>query len=637
MPAAYTSCLLAFASAERQLIEEQLAEFVRAPSAEQIKAWHDSVELLQPAARELHELIEKDTPGLGAKCSVLLECRMPFEERRMDALLLLNGAIVVVEFKGRAKYAPSDLDQTAAYARDLRLYHEDGGRVRVAAVLVPALATSLHKKSGEVHIVDHRRLAGVCAKLHRVRTTAPLEVNRFLDPAKYRPLPGLLQSARAFFHEERLPQVKRAAAATDPTVARVTKIIAGTASRNRRALILISGVPGAGKTLVGLQLAHADYSKLRNIPSGGAAVAFLSGNAALVKVLQHSLRGGGGAGKPFVRQVYSFIGALLQVPGSVPHENILVYDEAQRAFDAAAMAKKHNKLPEQHFGKTEPDLLVDLAGRVPSWSVIVALIGSGQKIHVGEEGGLELWARALAAAPDAGNWDVYLPGNLEADFGSPRGPRIEVCRELSLDQSIRFHLADKLHDFVRALLHGDARKASAAAKGLHKNGHRFHVTRRLDTAKSHLRRRYEGQPDARFGLVASSRDTSLHKHGVDNRHDMVKDVPLGPWYAAPSEHADSCCALKSVLTEFETQGLELDAALLAWGEDYVREANDWTDRHAKGYAKGTTVTDPLALRTNSYRVLLTRGRDSTVVFIPATQRMDETYEFLLACGMTPLE
>lgn len=638
MSAGYVSSLLSFAAADPKAVEADLVKFVRAPSAAQIKAWNDSIPLLQKAGGELHHLIENSRPGLGAKCSVLLECRMPMEERRIDALFLINGAIVVVELKGRAKYTQADVDQAAGYVRDLRLYHQDGARVCVAGVLVPTLARSLSHRVGEVHIVDPAQLAEVCAtKVKRIPKKVPLDVDGFLDPGKYQPLPTLLQSARAFFHSKPLPHVKRAAAATDPTVAAVEKIIAETADRERRALVLVSGVPGAGKTLVGLQLAHDDYSKLRNVRDGDSPAIFLSGNSPLVEVLHHSLSGGGGAGKTFVRKIFSFLSFYLKKIGSVPRERIFIYDEAQRAFDAAAVAKKHQGLPRKYAGKTEPDLLVDLAERVRQWSVIVALIGSGQQIHIGEEGGLKLWAQALAATPDPDKWDVYLPDNLTADFGSPPGPRIHVHRALSLNRSIRFHLADNLHDFVHAVLGGQTENAAAAAGALGDNGHRFYLTRELRVAKDHLRRRYAGQPEARFGIIASSRDTSLPQYGVDNSYDAVTKVSLGPWYASPSTDRNSCCALESVLTQFETQGLELDAALLAWGRDYVREANDWTDRYAKGYARGTTAADPLALRSNSYRVLLTRGRDGTVVFVPPDKGMDETYEFLVACGFTLLD
>jgi DUF2075 family protein len=151
-------------------------------------------------------------------------------------------------------------------------------------------------------------------------------------------------------------------------------------------------------------------------------------------------------------------------------------------------------------------------------------------------------------------------------------------------------------------------------------------------AKDYLRERYAGHPEARFGVIASAKDKSLKNHGVDNTFQATKNIKFGPWYADPPDSERSCCALTSVVTEFGAQGLELDSALLAWGTDFIRLNGNWSNSNAGGYRHSDRIKDALQLRKNAYRVLLTRGREATVVFVPPIAGLDETYAFLKGCG-----
>ncbi len=148
--------------------------------------------------------------------------------------------------------------------------------------------------------------------------------------------------------------------------------------------------------------------------------------------------------------------------------------------------------------------------------------------------------------------------------------------------------------------------------------------------KSYVRERYGEAPLARYGLVASSKDRLLPKHGIDNTFQTTKRLREGPWYNAQPSEPESCCQLETVATEFASQGLELDFAIVAWGSDLRREGKVWTDRLSSGYRR--PLKDRLALRMNVYRVLLTRGRDGSVVFVPPLKELDETFEWLLAVG-----
>ena len=202
---------------------------------------------------------------------------------------------------------------------------------------------------------------------------------------------------------------------------------------------------------------------------------------------------------------------------------------------------------------------------------------------------------------------------------------------LNLDTEIRFHLTPKVHQFVAGLLDGHSRRpARPLADELHDGGHRFLVTRDLDAARAYLRERYADARFARYGLVASSKDKWLPLFGVDNTFQTTKQLRVGPWYNADPADEQSCCRLETVATEFSSQGLELDCALLAWGSDLLWAGVDWSIEFSG--KNRPPLKDPLTVRKNVYRVLLTRGRDGTVVFVPPDSRMDGTVARLAAVG-----
>ena len=217
--------------------------------------------------------------------------------------------------------------------------------------------------------------------------------------------------------------------------------------------------------------------------------------------------------------------------------------------------------------------------------------------------------------------------------------RLEINDALQLRQELRFHLANDVHRFVRTLL-GESGETGVEEIGrrLDESGYHFRITRDLGAAKQYLRDRYADDPDARYGLIASSKDRDLVRFGVMNDFQSTKRVQNGPWFAEGDDdpRGRSCRELRTCVTEFGCQGLELDASLLAWGTDLIRDHGTWTNEHARGYQRPADVRDPMQLRLNAYRVLLTRGRDATVVFVPPMKVMDETFKFLQDCGFRDL-
>lgn len=637
-----------FADEEPRVVRISLQEFLADVSESQVFAWDDSIPKLQ---HEVGAVVEVD--DLAAQYTAILEYELPLESRRPDVVLLVSGAVVVLELKGKTDPEQADLDQASAYARDLRCYHRHCADREVHAIVVPTRAHGYAGVRDGVHIAGPDSLHELIQKLQRDWTKGPLTADAFLAKDAYCPLPTLVQAARELFNDGHLRDIPEARADTDPAVEEISRIAHEAARARTRHLVLVTGVPGSGKTLVGLRAVHSPLlNDLAVARAGGKPTApaiFLSGNGPLVTVLQYELRGAGGGGKTFVRDVKNYVKQYLGDKSAVPPQHVIVYDEAQRAWDAEQVAAKQ-ALP---FPVSEPEAFVEFGERIPEWCVLVGLIGSGQEIHVGEEAGLGQWRNALERAGDPGSWTVHAPeAVLDQHFdghdfvaGRAAHDALELTREL------RFHFAADLDEWVDGLLvdertwpeaqrpqlnRGMAARGRELAARLEAHGYHLRMTRDFDVARAYLRDRYADAPDARFGLMASSRDKILPEWGVANDWHSTQRVNLGPWYGEGDADSRSCRRLIQCVTEFGAQGLELDGVLLAWGTDLIRENERWSNAHAKRHARAAHVKDPFQLRLNAYRVLLTRGRDGTVIFLPPLAQLDDTAAWLQAHGVKPL-
>jgi hypothetical protein len=632
--AGWASDLRRFQEAPASYISRSLQSFVRDASIQQVRAWDESVPRLQGEAAELTARVV-EAEGYSA----ILEYQLPMEARRPDVVLLLGGPVVVLELKGKAFPERVDIDQAAAYARDLRGYHRECADRTVQPVLVLVDGVGYMATDSGVEIVGPDVLDDLAAEITEAHPAEPIQLERFLEPSAYRPLPSLVEAARELLEHGDLRRVTAAREKTEPTLELVSDIAREAARTKTRRLVLLTGLPGTGKTLVGLQLAHARFLDDLAVPRPDgkptAPAVYLSGNGPLVEVLQYELRGAGGGGKAFVRDVKAYVATYSRRPDLVPPEHVLIFDEAQRAFDAPQVARKHGGHGD---GRSEPEHFIEFAERVPEWCVVVGLIGTGQEIHVGEEGGLVQWRRAIEGSARSAEWTVHAPPDA-ADVFAGMG-NLLVAEPLHLTQELRFHLASEVHRFVEGLL-GERTDVDVGGLGrrLDEAGYHFRITRDLEAAKRYLRERYAEDPDARFGMIASSKDRDLPRFGIPNDFQSTKRVQNGPWFAEGQDdpRGRSCLELRACVTEFGCQGLELDATLLAWGSDLIREGGLWTNRLARGYQRAADVRDPYRLRRNAYRVLLTRGRDATVVFVPQMRLLDETYEYLLNSGFRELD
>lgn len=576
----------------------------------QVLAWDHEFDIL---VKELKQLIQVK-PALGTY-TIIFEYELPRERGRRPDVIILGSAVFVLEFKDYSKNFQAHIDQVAAYARDLKHYHAGSQQSTVVPILVLARSKELIKRDDDVIILSPDRIADVFT------VESELESGSLIDPAvwiaaEYSPLPSLIQAARTIWNKQPMPQIKRALSAGIPqTIAELIRIAELAQSKNELHLALVTGVPGAGKTLVGIQLVyenHLDSSDIRN------NAVFLSGNGPLVKVLQHALKN-----SIFVQDVHGFLKDYGGSGSKIPHEHIWVYDEAQRAWDAERVNEKRG------HATSEPEDFLKLAERMNSWALMVALIGEGQEIHLGEESGLPQWNDALSVMKKP--WTVHCPEKISHQFTAQM--KVEKSPVLDLSVTLRSHLAEDVAQWIASMLEGDLLHARSLAERVTSQGFDVYLTNDINVATQYVKERYQGQEDKRYGLLASSKAKNLPAWGIHNEYNYTKNMREGPWYNDPPGSFNSCCALRDVATEFSCQGLELDFPIVCWGNDFTWVENRWKTPKV---TKLNKAKDPHQLRVNSYRVLLTRGRDGFIVFVPNEIGMRSTYEALVGAGVREL-
>ncbi len=617
-----------FRAATLEEIVSALTSFVPAATPEQIRAWRGSIPPLQRQCG-----IVLDEQPIAQRYCAILEYQLPDGLKRVDAVLLLSGAVLIVEMKGDGNWQPEYREQAADYARRLFWFHRDCGEdgVRVHTVLVNYGYGESGEERDFLTTTRIERLAEIMKLFDQPEIAQPLRCEKFLSVDACQPSPSLVQAVRQYFSQHTLPRIKRIDAVTQRTLQRVVAEIHHTHARRRRKLLLVSGVPGAGKTYVGLQIAHERFlDDLAEPMASGekptAPAVFLSGNGPLVEVLRYELKSAGGDGRVFVRGVKDFVKKYSRKRSGPPPHHVLIFDEAQRAWDEKHVRLKHD----DPNAVSEPAAFVSFAERVPGWCVVMGLIGGGQEIHVGEEGGMALWADAIAKSE--AEWEVTGPKQFQQVFLA-KGIAYTATDDLHLGQSVRFHFAAGLSEWATGVVSDepDVARLASIAKDLASKGYQLRVTRTLRDGKELLWRKYAGQPDARFGLLHSSRDKRIAD--VIDVSRRRRFGWIGPWYADSESSPESCRRLTQPISEFEAQGLELDHTLLIWGTDFVLKDGSWSNSSARAYKSASGVQKPLELRRNAYRVLLTRGREGAIICLPQFIReLDETFNFLVSAG-----
>lgn len=592
----------------RSLADHHVRLHMAQHSSSQDVAWADAhaaiTEALKTAATVDGDVLD---------WSAVFEYELPLEGgRRPDVVVLAGDTVIVIECKSAAVVLAAGVDQVEAYARDLGDYHKATHGRRVVPILLLVGGKGHAELRGDVIATSPD---GLAQYLVEHGGNGVIDLQTWLR-SPYEPLPTLVAAAKRIFKHEPLPHVYTALSAGIPeTLDRLVEICSATEGERGRTLAFVTGVPGSGKTLVGLRLVYE-----RSTMEGRAA--FLSGNGPLVDVLQDALRS-----SVFVKDLHKVVLAYGK-QGRLPRENILVFDEAQRAWDVDQVERKHN------IQKSEPDLLIGIGEKVPDWSVLVGLVGEGQEIHTGEEAGIGQWVDAISSRNATEAWKVWCAEKLRKTFD---GHDVSCDNRLDLTVSLRSRRAEVLHAWVADVLEGTAPTLSAAARkaaAIQRDGFPMYLTRDPEEAKDYARWRYREEPDRRYGLVASSHAKILPKFGIDNGFQATNRLMnFGRWYNAPRDDRRSCCALELPVTEFGCQGLELDLPIVCWGEDMRWTGTFW---ELTPIRRRVRQEDPQQLLRNAYRVLLTRGRDGFVVYLPDDRRLDQTELALLAAGLKPL-
>lgn len=582
----------------------------------------------------------------GVSGAVFLEYVVPRIGSRIDAVVILRAAIVVIEFKvGAETFERADENQVWDYALDLKNFHLGSHDAPIIPLLVATEATDQPLALSRPHYDRvYRPIRTNAAGLRSMLDLVAREITGpALDAAQwgrspYRPTPTIIEAAQALYASHSVEAITRNDAGAENlgyTSGRVEEIVE-IARRNRsRAIVFVTGVPGAGKTLVGLNIA----TKRRDVGSPTRAV-FLSGNGPLVKVLREALtrdelarlrqrnqrKTKGEVGQPikaFIQNVHHFRDAGLrdELP---PSDHVVIFDEAQRAWDREMTAGfMRRKKGLQHFASSEPEFLISYLDRHRDWAVVVCLVGGGQEINRGEAG-ISAWLDAVRERFP--HWQVYVPANLlgpeyaaaSALNALQTRSNVTYDRGLHLKVSRRSFRAEHVSSFVHALLECEEERAAELLRALREK-YPIVVTRDLDRAKRWVRD--HARASERVGLVASSAAHRLKPHAIDIR------VAIDPvhWFLNGDDDPRSSMYLEDAATEFQVQGLELDWACVTWDAD-LRVVGDRWDYHSFVGAKWQRVNKPDRRRylKNAYRVLLTRARQGMAIFVPPGNSEDPT-------------
>ena len=574
--------------------EEHLVDL----SDSQIHAWADSFRVMQNL-------------NLNPNLNIIFEYVLPYESgRRPDIILLSNQQVIILEFKMKNQIKAEDLDQVKAYARDIKEYHYESRDKEVIPLLVLTKTSNLNEVKDNVTCVSADNIQGV---LDNVLTDNIEECDaNYWITSKYEPLPTIVEAARTFMKNEPLPNIRRVNSTGIPQAIENLKKLTEYARDNKKhIMVLVTGVPGAGKTYLGLQYVY-DIEKAGSV--------YLSGNKPLIDVLTDALKS-----KNFVRNLHTVINEYRRTGAPDFDKNIIVFDEGQRAWDSQQMNNRYKD------NRSEPDIMIELCGKRLDWCVLLILVGEGQEIYYGENSGISLWDTALKNSKF--DWLIACPQKLDSYFKDHKLLEDIDKESFDLTTSLRSHLSGTVSEFVNYLMAGDIDKASKLVPSIYKGGYEMYVTREIESAKDYCRQRYAKEPTKRFGLIASSQDKILKNYGMMNDYDSTKKIKVAKWFNAPANDPQSCCALKDTLKEFNIQGLELDMPIIGWETDMIWNGTEW-EKFRKNQPKNSDMN---TYRINSYRVLLTRGRDGFIVFVPAMKKLDDVYRLLLSVGIKELK
>ncbi len=591
-------------------------------------AWREQIQILKQVL-------------VGRAGSIYFEYSIPRMGERIDVVLLIGPVIFVLEFKvGECHFSTYGLDQVCDYALDLKNFHETSHDQYVAPILI---ATGMGKD--EAALIP-------CLTPHSDKVLFPLQANPLnlslaLDAVldfveghpidatawengRYYPTPTIIEAARALFKGHSVEEISRHDAGAKnlhQTTDAISAIIERAKREGIKAICFVTGVPGAGKTLVGLNIATKHLDQEDHTIS-----VFLSGNGPLVRVLQEALARDKVANdkikgkrttkkqatsdvKAFVQIVHHYRDEYL-ITNDPPADHVALFDEAQRAWthhQTAAFMKQKKSYP--NFEMSEPEFLISCIDRHQDWGVVVCLVGGGQEINTGEAG-IREWIDALNRRfPE---WHIHISDRLtDSEYGA--GEVLELISNrkhvtfdsnLHLAVSMRSFRAEQVSLLVKQILDGEVDNARLTRESVDQR-YPIVLTRDLARAKAWLRSKARGSE--RYGMIVSSQAQRLKPHAIDIR---PKVDPIH-WFLNGKDDVRSSYYLEDVATEFDIQGLEVDWACVVWDADFRYSADGWVQRSFQGTKwKRINSLERRAYQKNAYRVLLTRARQGMVIVVP---------------------
>jgi hypothetical protein len=628
--------------------------------ADQTLTWQRDLSSLR---KSLGECVGKSDSAKS--WGLLLEFSVPRKELRIDVVLLIGDAIVVLEAKTGLAITQAKR-QVEEYALLLHYFHKASDARRIVPIIASAELptadlTELDRResfpqmsSYWVAPVIQTSWQGLSNLLIAIETSGSEQVSaEAWDESPYFPVPSIIDAAMALRSGLSIREIAHSEA-SEHEIETVRQTIQKYVDRSRNesshAICFLTGVPGSGKTLVGLSLAHSDQNRSN-------AIHFMSGNGPLVKVLQYlftreSMRAGARAAqaraeaKTLIENVHVFARYHTEDNPGPPSNHAIIFDEAQRAWDRAQNLKKFQR------DYSEPEMLLRIMERHIDWAVVVALVGGGQEINDGEAG-LEEWGRALAGSQK--NWVVYASPEVLDGGPSTAGHRLfeDPARRKDVRTSSALHLrtsnrslrAEQLATWVNHVLEGKPNEAASLGVAA-----RFPLLLSRDLGEMRSKLQEQGIGENRYGLVGSSGAARLRKEGLEPSSTFHAEYPWHHWYLAEETDVRSSYRCEVFATEFEIQGLELDWIGICWGGDFVwDEITGWqlrTLRHGPQSAwRLLNNIEKQTYRRNAYRVLLTRARQGMIIFVPRGDPCDptaqpgefeSTAQYLVRCGVTLL-
>ena len=617
-------------------------------------AWLEEINILRKvlSSRNGHIYFEYSIPRMG---------------QRIDVVILIGAVIFVLEFKiGEKEFTSHAIDQVWDYALDLKNFHETSHDVFIAPILI---ATGAKFADHDVVTTPQNDkllfpIKSSVDSLDEVIKSVLLfaegnNINRSQwERGRYCPTPTIIEAAMALYNGHSVTDISRSDANAinlSQTSAVISDTIRDSKEKSKKSICFVTGVPGSGKTLVGLNIATTHIDKSNDLYS-----VFLSGNGPLVKILREALVRDKVARekvcgkrikkgkvfsevKSFIQNIHNFRDDCL-VDLLPPIEHVALFDEAQRAWNlqqsSSWMRRKKNN---PNFNLSEPEFLISCLDRHSDWAVIVCLVGGGQEINIGEAG-IGEWIESLNRSFP--NWHIYLSSRLtDSEYGAGEilnklasRPNVTYKDDLHLSVSMRSFRAEHVSLLIKQLLDNDIEEARDTFKKIDK--YPIVITRDLHKAKQWLKKKARGSE--RYGIVVSSQAERLKPHAIDVRS------PMDPihWFLNNKDDVRSSYYLEDVATEFDIQGLELDWACVTWDADFRYSKPGWEHWSFRGN-RWTHINKPESkiYQKNAYRVLLTRARQGMVIVVPSgasddptrdPKFYDNTYEYFKDIGFTEI-